>query len=252
MSGTRPAGCDLLERIAQQSDPEARVWRGSELPLHQQRVTILGTPLGHPDFISAQLQQKIQDHKILLERIPAVTDVQSAWSLLLHCPQHGQGIWQCCCEILGVSSVDVSAITRDTATLPLALGGLGLRSATRTSLSAFWSSWADCLSMIHKRHPTVAENLVRELEGDRDVPLSKWLLMQPGFCPVCLDSSCPVGLHWCTAPDLLSVNLKIMSRVLHAAGGSMRQASTQNWHSGAECWRCWLIMRRPSCVPRVA
>ena len=83
-------------------------------------------------------------------------------------------------------------------------------------------------------------------------PLSQQLPMQPGFCPVCLDSSCPVGLHWCTAPDLLSVNLKIMSQVLPAAGGSMRQASTQNWHSGAECWRCWLIMRRPSCVPRVA
>ena len=120
-----------------------------------------------------------------------MTDVQSAWSLLLHCAsaranyilrvvrpdlvrafaaQHEHGIWQCCCEILGVSSVDVSAITRDTATLPLALGGLGLRSATRTSLPAFWASWADCLSMIHKRHPTVAETLVRELEGDWDVP----------------------------------------------------------------------------------
>ena len=83
-----------------------------------------------------------------------------------------------------------SAITRDIATLQL----------------AFWASWADCLSMIHKRHPTVAENL-RELEGDRDVPLSQQLLMQPGFY----------------------------------------------WHSGAECWGvCWLIMRRPSCVHRVA
>ena len=82
MCGTRPAGCDLLERIAQQSDLEARVWRGSELPLDQK---ILGTPLGHRDFISAQLQQKMQNHRILLERIPAVTDVQSAWSLLPRC-----------------------------------------------------------------------------------------------------------------------------------------------------------------------
>ena len=63
-----PAGCDFLECIAQQSDLEARVWRGSELPLDQQGVTILGTPLGHPDFVSAQLQQKIQDNRILLER----------------------------------------------------------------------------------------------------------------------------------------------------------------------------------------
>ena len=79
-------GCDLLERIAQQSDPEAREWPGSELPMDQQGVTILGTPLGHPDFVSAQLQRKTQDHRILLERILAVTDVQSAWSLLLPRP----------------------------------------------------------------------------------------------------------------------------------------------------------------------
>ena len=90
MSGTRPVGCDLLERIAQQSDPEARVWRGSELPMHQQGVTILGTPLGHPDFVSAQLQRKIQNHRILLERIPAVTDVQSAWSYCYIVPRPGR------------------------------------------------------------------------------------------------------------------------------------------------------------------
>ena len=33
------------------------------------------------------------------------------------------------------------------------LGGLGLRSATRTRQAAYWASWADCLSMIKVRHP---------------------------------------------------------------------------------------------------
>ena len=35
----------------------------------------------------------------------------------------------------------------------MAMGGLGLRSEVRTSLSAFWASWADCLPMVQKRHP---------------------------------------------------------------------------------------------------
>ena len=165
----------------------------------------LGNTSGPSRFV-----RKIQDHRILLERIPAVTDVQSAWSLLLHCAsaranyilrvarpdlvreiaaEHDQGIWQCCYEILGVSSGDVSAITRDTATLPLALGGLGLRSATLTSLPAFWASWADCLRMIHKRHPTVAENQARELEGDQDIStlpgfeLPSWFALVHGTRP---------------------------------------------------------------------
>ena len=81
MSWTRRAGCDLLECIAQQSDPEARVWRGSELPMDQQGVTIL-EHFWAIQILSLHSWRKIQDHIILLERILAVTDVQS---LLLHC-----------------------------------------------------------------------------------------------------------------------------------------------------------------------
>ena len=44
--GICPDFCDVLERLAQQVDPAARVWRGSDLPAAQQGVTVLGTPLG--------------------------------------------------------------------------------------------------------------------------------------------------------------------------------------------------------------
>ena len=50
---------------------------------------------------------------------------------------------------------DVGDKVKDITSLPLALGGLGVRSATRTTESAFWASWANSLAMIHKRHPTV-------------------------------------------------------------------------------------------------
>ena len=52
------------------------------------------------------------------------------------------------------------------------LGGLDLRSALRTRVAAFWASWSDCLPMIRARHPFVAAELVRQLEG---VPASQTL-----------------------------------------------------------------------------
>ena len=54
---------------------------------------------------------------------------------------------------------------RQTATMPMILGGLGLRSAVRVRQAAYWSSWADCLPMVHQRHPSVAANLVAQLRG---------------------------------------------------------------------------------------
>ena len=53
MSGVRPAGCDMLQRLAEQHDPEARVWTGSEVPAAEQGIIILGTPLGHDEFVRA-------------------------------------------------------------------------------------------------------------------------------------------------------------------------------------------------------
>ena len=52
---------------------------------HKQGVTILGTPLGRAEFVEGQLAEKIEEHGILLDRITKVTDLQSAWILLLFC-----------------------------------------------------------------------------------------------------------------------------------------------------------------------
>ena len=61
------------------------VWRGSDLFFEKQGIKILGTPFGHPQLVEAHLNKKIVEHEVLLERIPTVPDLQSAWSLLLHC-----------------------------------------------------------------------------------------------------------------------------------------------------------------------
>ena len=103
-AGERPEACDILERIAQAEDPRARVWKGSNIPTAEQGVRVLGTPLGHVDYVQTQLTQKL-----------------SAWSLLLHCaggranyllrvvrPElvgrfalgHNEGLWECLKRIM--------------------------------------------------------------------------------------------------------------------------------------------------------
>ena len=78
---------------------------------------------------------------------------------------HDQGLWQCLCTIMDVPE-DGDPVTRATASLPLSLGGLGLRTAQRSREAAYWASWSDTLPMIHARHPVVANLLVRHLDGD--------------------------------------------------------------------------------------
>ena len=86
-AGTRPIVCDRLEKAAQAVNPNARVWRGSLLPTDRQGIKVLGTPLGHPDFVARHLQAVVAEHQTLLDRIPRVKDLQSAW-LLLRSRQH--------------------------------------------------------------------------------------------------------------------------------------------------------------------
>ena len=72
----------MLERLAQQRDPEASMCRGAG---SKTRDLILGTPLGHDHFVRTQLELKSRELDLLLSRIPSLADLQSAWALLLHC-----------------------------------------------------------------------------------------------------------------------------------------------------------------------
>ena len=75
---------------------------------------------------------------------------------------HSDGLWSCLRNILGVT-LDTNPTVRDIATMPLSLGGMGLRNAVRTSPAAFWASWADCLSMVRERHPEIATMILRRM-----------------------------------------------------------------------------------------
>ena len=62
------------------------------------------------------------------------------------------------CRLLGTDIEN--ARSRELASVPLLLGGLGLRSATLTREAAYWVSWADCLFMVRNRHPVVADRIL--------------------------------------------------------------------------------------------
>ena len=110
--------------------------------------------------------------------------------LLRHTTEAFGSLWECVCTLLNISSRQHQS-TRDTATLPLSLGGLGLRSAVRTSPSAFWTSWADCLPMIIREldgHPvtpclSAASRIARDLVGVGGFEPPSWISLATGARP---------------------------------------------------------------------
>ena len=52
-SGVEPGACQILQRIADASGNRESVWKGFGLPTELQGIKVLGTPLGHPDFVAS-------------------------------------------------------------------------------------------------------------------------------------------------------------------------------------------------------
>ena len=85
-------------------------------------------------------------------------DLQCSWQVLLQCAgprcnhfDSATMIQECSKQWKG-GSLDVTqvAMARHITTLPMRMGGLGLRSAVRTAAGVCWASWADALHMLHR------------------------------------------------------------------------------------------------------
>ena len=141
----------------------------NEYPPEQQGIILLGTPLGTPEFQATHLQAAADQHSTLLQRIPAIQDLQAEWLLLLYCASprcnyilrmlrpeitqpfaqaHDTAITLALAQLLDMR--DLAATALGIAHLPLHLGGLGLTSASLLSHSAYWASWADTLPILHR------------------------------------------------------------------------------------------------------
>ena len=154
-------------------------------------LKVLGTPIGSPQFTAAQL--RVGEERRFWDAIPTVKNLQCAWQLLLqsanpranhtlrtlppslsgrYAQDHDDGIWATVEALLQQvpGEVEEQNFAREIATLPMRMGGLGLRSATRCAAAAYWASWADALAMISQRNRGVANLVVRTMEGELPCP----------------------------------------------------------------------------------
>ena len=61
-------------------------WVGDPgLAPERQGLMVLGTPPGPAAYVQATLRSKRQEHDLLLDEIPGLPDLQSAWLLLVLC-----------------------------------------------------------------------------------------------------------------------------------------------------------------------
>ena len=157
------------------------VWQGDKPP-HQRGAVVLGSPIGHPEYVRAWAEARLHEEQQLLQQLPQLPDLQCAWLLLTLCAspranhavrtvpptqvasyaaQHDQAIWETLQACLG----GVPEHARRLATLPADMGGLGLQSAQRTSPAAYWAAWMDALPVLRARSPAFADRCLQALEG---------------------------------------------------------------------------------------
>ena len=148
---------------------------------------MLGTPIGSELHVSQKMDQRMAKERTLWEAIPTVPDLQCAWQILLqsghpranhtmctlppsvsveYCRAHDEGIWATVKALLDGIPAHEEEDSRQLATLPMRMGGLGLRSAVRCAPAAYWASWSDALHMISQRTPEVADDVVWRLSEE--------------------------------------------------------------------------------------
>ena len=124
-------------------------------------MKILGIPIGHEDFVNRMAEERLEKERTNLEYLPKLEDLQCAWLLLIYCAvpranhllrvvppdlirsyaeKHDNLIWRTFCKITGCLEWESYMKIREVASLPMRLGGLGLRSAVRTSIGAYFAA----------------------------------------------------------------------------------------------------------------
>ena len=179
--GEAPAG---LRELGQE------VWTGDQPP-ERNGLKALGTPLGSAEYVRAHGAERVAEEQRLLDKLLDLPDLQCAWLLLLlsatpranhllravrptllaeYCTNHDQALWNTLAKLLNLSDAESQDwLSRNMATLPARHGGLGLRSASRTTTAAYWGSWMDSLSVLQVKQPALAEYLLEALHREPEL-----------------------------------------------------------------------------------
>lgn len=168
----------------QAAAPEAWV---SDKPPPERGLVVLGTPLGSEEYVQAHANERMRKEQLLLDRLTDLGDLQCRWVMLSqsaaaranhmirilppthsrsYSDAHDDALWEAFCNAFGAQDYSGDRLGRAVATLPGRMGGLGLRSATRTAPAAYWASWANTLEVLHKRVPDLAEAMLQQLVRD--------------------------------------------------------------------------------------
>ena len=178
------------------------------------------------------------EYQVLLNQIPSLPDLQSAWSLLLHCASaranyflrvvppelgeefaraHDSSLWACLCTMMGISEVDCEATAREAASLPLALGASVSEAPAERTLwrtgPAGLTRFTWCRSAIQ-----VLQSPPHPL-GGRSNGTKLDISQPPGLLMVSMGLKFLHGEVWLAR---LFVTLKTMSREVPDRGGNMR------------------------------
>ena len=248
MERRRTTSCVRSSGFHGEADPSVTtsVWRGSDVLVSQQGMKSAWDSFRPPCIRANALGENVRGAQTLLDRIPMVSDlheyccciarlrelITSPGWLSLKLPKTfvgGAGLWRCFCTCM-------RPITGcDTATMPLVLGGLGLRSAIRGSAPACWARWADCLSMIHKRHFTASAALVRALEGQPNTPFLKAVSQCQRELTGRMDFVPPSWGIWHGVLCRLRESLKTENQEPHTADGNTKPACELKVSSERNC-----------------
>ena len=76
------------------------------------KVLVLGTPLGSPQFVERELV-KVASQEAFLDRVPHVSELQSAWLLLLFCASLRPNyiFWMLHCALVHLASSQFGMIS---------------------------------------------------------------------------------------------------------------------------------------------
>jgi len=197
--GEAPRGFEDMQ--AQRTETEGKIWTSDSPQPEHRGIVVLGSPLGSPEFCAAFAEDRMQKELKFLQWLPELEDLQVAWLLLYFCAvpranhilrllppslsatyasRHDSAIISCLETLMKVQPL--TPLQRSVAALRGSLGGLGLRSATRTAAAAYWAAWADALPMLLERVPDIAAEWVAKLaavqECERDDPGAQGSLTQ--------------------------------------------------------------------------